>query len=473
MRFLLFLLLAGPAFSVAAGFAPDLHSLGATPRYTLASAAVNEAMAQAPASDRPFRFAAPVVTGLGLESGQWQTLPDGALSWRMRIHSAGAKSLSLHLAPFVLPPGASVQVYDPAGRLVLGPYTAANATPQGLWTSVIPGEELVIEARLPASNAAAMRLGIPSVYHGFRDWKEAGATAKSGGCNIDVVCPQGDPWRNEIRSVARITVSGQFLCSGQLVNNVRQDLRPYFLTADHCGIGNRTGDSGPASSVVFYWNYQTSTCRGTPNGNLSQTQSGSLFVADDVTSDFTLLQLTQAPSEEFNTYFAGWDITRQAPQSGAGIHHPAGHEKRISLYDTPAQAIQGRFPGSTATIEGWQVRWAQGVTEGGSSGSGLWNQNRHVIGVLSYGDTSCANPNGTDVYGRLDAAWTASPQASGQLKAHLDPDNTGAAILDGRSVDSRGSAPPGQSYNVGGALPATLFLMLLAAALARKHRRDR
>ncbi len=477
MRFLaFFLLIAGPALSFAAGFTPDLKTLDAVPRHTLAASAVREALSRTPASDRPFRFAAAIGAGLGLENGHWQTLPDGTLSWRLRIYSAGAKSLSLHFTPFVLPPGASVKIYDPAGRLAHGPYTTAQATPQGLWTAVIPGEDLVVEARLPVANAAALRLGIASVYHGYRDWKEAGVTAKSGGCNIDVACPQGDAWRDEIRSVARITINGQLLCSGQLVNNVRQDLTPYFLTANHCGIGDQPGDAGPASSVVFYWNYQTSSCGGAPDGNLGQSQSGSQFVADDVTSDFTLLQISAPVAAEFNPYFAGWDVTRQAPQSGAGIHHPAGDEKRISLYNTPAQAIQGQFPGSGAAIEGWQVRWAQGVTEGGSSGSGLWSQNRHVVGVLSYGDTSCDNPNGTDIYGRLDAAWTASPQAAGQLKAHLDPDNTGATTLDGRISTSNNTAPGG-SYHVGGALPVTLLFMLLAGAglrrLPRSARRGR
>jgi hypothetical protein len=467
IRFLaLLLFLAGPALSFAGGFTPALDTLGESPRHTLSATAVREALALTTAADRPFRYAAAVSAGLGLERGRWQTLPDGTLSWRLRLHSAGAKSLSLHFAPFVLPPAASVQIYDPAGHLLHGPYTAAQATLQGLWTSIIPGEELVIEARLPAADASALRLGIASVYHGYRDWKETGATPKSGSCNIDVACPQGDAWRDEIRSAARITVNGQFLCSGQLVNNVRQDLRPYFLTANHCGIGDQPGDAGPASSVVFYWNYQTSSCGGTPDGSLSQTQSGSQFVADDVTSDFTLLQLAAAPRAEFNTYFAGWNVTRQTPQSGAGIHHPSGDEKRISLYDTPAQAVQGQFPGSGAAIEGWQVRWAQGVTEGGSSGSGLWDQNRHVVGVLSYGDASCDNQNGTDIYGRLDAAWTASPQPAGQLKAHLDPDNTGATILDGR--DATGSGSAGASYNLGGALPAALLFMLLAGASLRR-----
>lgn len=488
MRFSAFLLLLlGPAISFATGLVPDLRTLGSVPPHALASATVREAIAQSPASDRPLRFAAAIGSDLDLADGVWQLLPDNTLSWRMRIRSADAKSLSLHLAPFALPPGASVYVYDPAGRLVHGPYTSAQATPQGLWTSMIPGEELVLEARLrPAlelaeglplqalTDAAALQLGIASVYHGYRSWTEVDAGGKSGSCNINVVCPQGDPWRNEIRSVARITVNGQFLCSGQLVNNARQDLTPYFLTANHCGIGDKPGDAGPASSVVFYWNYQSSNCPGPPDGNLNQSQSGSRFMADDVTSDFTLLRLNAPVAASVDPYFAGWDVTRQAPQSGAGIHHPSGDEKRISLYDTPAQAVQGQFPGSSAMIEGWQVRWAQGVTEGGSSGSGLWSQNRQIVGVLSYGDTSCDNPNGTDVYGRLDAAWTASPQPAGQLKAHLDPDNSGVTILDGRGNSGTGGTTTGASYNVGGAVPLSLLMLWLSlAGLRQRLRRGR
>ena len=64
--------------------------------------------------------------------------------------------------------------------------------------------------------------------------KPATSGEKRGSCNINVVCPDGDPWRNQIRSVARITMSGMFVCTGQLINNTAQDDTPYFLTAQHC-----------------------------------------------------------------------------------------------------------------------------------------------------------------------------------------------------------------------------------------------
>src|SRR2546430_7736985 len=50
------------------------------------------------------------------------------------------------------------------------------------------------------------------VYHGFRGWKDAAVTGKSGSCNIDVACPEGRPWTDEIRAVERITIGGTVLC---------------------------------------------------------------------------------------------------------------------------------------------------------------------------------------------------------------------------------------------------------------------
>jgi hypothetical protein len=54
--------------------------------------------------------------------------------------------------------------------------------------------------------------------------------------------------------------------------------------------------------------------------------------------------------------------------------------------------------------------WTSGVTEAGSSGSGLFTQNPaasyfEVRGTLSGGDSSCTNQQGTDYYTRLDVAY--------------------------------------------------------------------
>ena len=65
--------------------------------------------------------------------------------------------------------------------------------------------------------------------------------------------PEGAAWEAQIRSVAMILTGGGWrLCSGALVNNVRNDYTPYFLTANHCLGGEETW--------VIMFNYQSSSC---------------------------------------------------------------------------------------------------------------------------------------------------------------------------------------------------------------------
>lgn len=426
---LLLALVAAPAAALPlTRLAPDLSQLPTTPRFELPAADVINAR-RAAERQRGFaqRFAVGLPTDLRLSEGRWETVAGNAI-WRLRLASANAHTLNLEIADLRLPPSAQLWLYDAAGTVTQGPYTRANITRDGrLWTAAIPAGEATLELRVATAERDQAGLRVTQVNHGYRDIFKAGSEGKSGACNIDTVCPQGDAWRDEIRSVARITIGGQFLCTGQLINNARQDLTPYFITADHCQIG----ESGtPAESVVFYWNYNTSACGGEADGNLGQNQSGSSFVADNERADFTLVLLSQTPAAEFGVYYAGFDVSGAAPLSGAGIHHPQGDEKRISLYSTPATQAQAQI--EARSVEAWRVNWSQGTTEQGSSGSGLWNQDHRLVGILSGGEASCSNTGGNDFYGRLDVAWTAEATPGGQLKAHLDPDNTGAQSVPGR-----------------------------------------
>ena len=141
---------------------------------------------------------------------------------------------------------------------------------------------------------------------------------------MDVVCPEGDDWREEISSVAVYSLGGGTLCTGWMTNNARQDGTPYFMTANHCGI-----NSGNAASLVVYWNFETSVCGGTPDGSLAQSQTGSTFLSDYGSSDFTLVELDATPNAAFNVYYAGWDVRGATPPGAVGIHHPQGDEKAI------------------------------------------------------------------------------------------------------------------------------------------------
>ena len=318
-----------------------------------------------------------------------------------------------------------------------------------------------------------------TLFHGYRDtfgFSGAKDLGDSGDCNVDVACPEAGQWDDEVRSVARLQIAGTRLCSGVLVNNLRQDLTPYVLTADHCLIGPDAEDS-PASSVVFYWNLQNASCGGdSRTADTSQTTSGASFVSDDVASDFTLLRLVQDPPLAYNLHHAGLDARRNAPGNGVSIHHPSGDTKKISFYTGPASRARVDI-GDGRVVDSWRVSWDQGTTEPGSSGAGLWNAGRRVVGLLSGGTASCSAPSDPDFFGRLEEAWEAGAASSAQLKAHLDPDATCQLTIAGRDATAGPGASAsgtacasGESESVGGSISLLSLLLLGAPALIRRRR---
>jgi hypothetical protein len=93
----------------------------------------------------------------------------------------------------------------------------------------------------------------------------------------------------------------------------------------------------------------------------------------------------------------------------------------------------------------WKINWmatthGHSVTEGGSSGSPLLNDSHRVIGQLFGAGWYCPNPNcsnpseDTANYGKFSVSWNNNTNSRRRLKDWLDPNNTGATILDGHCV---------------------------------------
>lgn len=457
------------------------RALDAVPLHVLPPQAVahaTAALANETSSERaPLRLSVGVPMDLSLADGSWSTdEATGISTWRARVYSTGATLLIPAFDRFDLPEGAELWVSDAAGSVVHGPYTRRKHGARTLETAMVPGEEALIEVRVPEAQRDAVDLHLAGVGHGVHAFDGTGVLPKSGSCNIDVACPQGDNWRNQIRSVVRLQIptgalGGAVLCSGQLINNTAGATNRHFLiTANHCG-----ADAGNAANVTAFFNFQTATCGGvrTENPMGFPSQTGTTFRASHSRGDHTLLEFNSAPSSSLNVFYSGFDASvTSTVSSGASIHHPAGHEKRISLF-SGSQRVSGQQVGSFV-VDAFRVGWDAGVTEQGSSGAGLWNQSGRVVGVLSGGASSCANPQGSDYFGRLDVAWSS-------LGPHLDTAGTGTRTVDGRSAagttvpggggggtstsDSDKSSDGGGGGGSFGGL-ATL-LMLLAGAMRR------
>jgi hypothetical protein len=387
----------------------------------------------------PLRFAAAVAVELSpTNSGAWEPLAQGRL-WRLRVVSTNATDLNFGFTQYWLPAGAMLHVIAEADDSYAGPYTAAdNTAASQLWTPILPGEAAVIELFVPAGAKEEPRLVLTQVATGYRDLLHRRldlSTPKAGSCELDVVCPQSAGWDNEIRSVGRIVIGGTGLCSGTLITDAAGDGRPFFLTANHCGI-----NAGNAASVVVYWNYQSPACGqfGLSPTN-SGTTSGSTFRAARADADFCLIELNQLPALSHAVYYAGWDRSGTTPASGVCIHHPRGDGKCISFTAGALSTTDNCIgTGGTSTGTHWQAPWfyppTYGVTEPGSSGSGIFDGTSHqLVGDLSGGPSSCSAASGDvwDCFGKFSRAWAEGSSSADRLSDWLDPLNTGVASVSG------------------------------------------
>ncbi|MCP4712480.1 MAG: trypsin-like serine protease, partial [Planctomycetes bacterium] len=375
----------------------------------------------------PYHFAEPIDISLNPNtSGTWEILADGRYLWRLRIHSATAHSLNLGFTQYYLPPEGRLFVYSSDYKTVIGPFTAKDNRNYGqLWTPIIASDEIVIEVNLPGKLINDLELQLTKVNHGFRPL--GSSSTRQGDCNIDVICPEGDPWRDQIRSVGVYTVNGIWTCTGTLVNNTSEDLTPYFLTANHCGL-NSSNDG----SVVVYWNFESSICGNLSGGSLNQFTNGAIFRASRTDVDMALIELSEVPNSAYNVYYSGWDRSVSPALGSVGIHHPSTDEKAISFNDDQLTTGNSCIGSGGSSTHWWVDNWELGTTEPGSSGSGLWNPaNKLLVGFLSGGQASCSSPEQYDCYGKFSTAWDLGSTAATRLEDWLDPLGTNPSTLPG------------------------------------------
>ncbi len=372
----------------------------------------------------PFRFGKEFDADISLTNDGWlDILPDGSRLYRIAIKCKKALSINLTYNQFLLPPDARFYLYTPDHSHQLGAFTDYNNKTHGQFsTSLLRGEITILEYYEPANASFPGIININKVVHGYRGLRSPEKDyGDSGNCNININCPEGAAWQNESRSVALIIEGGFRACTGAVVNNVRQDCRPYFLTADHCL-------SGSVNTWVFMFNYESPTCTN-QDGPTNQTVSGCTLLANDGPSDFALVELSEPPPPEYNVYYAGWTAAESAATGSVGIHHPSGDIKKITFNQD--LLLSDSWDGTPNTH--WKVtEWEDGTTEPGSSGSPMFDPNHRIIGQLHGGQAACGNTE-YDTYGKFAYSWDEGSNANTRLADWLDPDNTGILLLDGRS----------------------------------------
>ncbi len=404
-----------------------------------------------------YRIAVLISVNLNINnSGTWTNLPDGGRIWRLKLKSKDALALGVYYDKFYLPSEGELYLYNEDKTQVIGAFTKLNNTKNGLFaTELIQGETVTLEYYEPSKSLENANISISEIAYAYRSVeflfdKSKNYYGQSGPCEVNINCSEGDNWQNQKRGVARIFIrigNEGFWCSGSLINNVRQNGIPYLLTADHCKKSFSTGHIASPEDLdqwIFYFNYELPECSDTigepPDYN---TMVGAKKIAcggnmGETGSDFYLVKLNEYVPVLYHTFFNGWNRENSSSPNGVCIHHPEGDVKKISTYTRPLVSSQWNGNGIQSH---WKVVWSEtenghGVTEGGSSGSPLFDNHGRIVGTLTGGYASCDSSyiNQPDFFGKFSYSWESNDTAnsdSARLRDWIDPDNTGVITLYG------------------------------------------
>ncbi len=380
-------------------------------------------------------------------AGEWTDLPDGDRVWRMKLYSEDALALFLLFDDFWLPTEGRLFVYGGDKKQVIGAFTEFNNRESGLFaTELIFGEVIVLEYFEPQNVRNMASINISSLGYAYRSvnfLRDGKSFGDSEVCEVNINCvPEGDDWQDEKRGVARISVvtsQGFGWCSGSLINTTLEDGTPYFLTADHCAEGTSTED---LEQWTFYFNFEATACTSPTSQPSYNSMVGGTKIArgGESGSDFYLILLNNYVPMSFTPFFNGWDRSAAPPTGGVGIHHPAGDIKKISKFNS---ATSG---GWLSNNTHWRLSWettqnGHGVTEGGSSGSPLFNNSGYIVGTLTGGASACVaggagtgtGPDKADYYGKFYYSWSSNgSQDYSKLKPWLDPSDSGVTTVNGK-----------------------------------------
>lgn len=318
--------------------------------------------------------------------------------------------------------------------MILGAFTEQNHNPDEnaeipFGTQPVEGNQVFFEIEYtkpsPEIEWDTPDMVLTNVVHIFEDViPKNNSYGKSLPCNIDVKCPLGNGWDKEIKSVALILGFDEkndlaAHCTGTVLNN--PDKKPYLLTAYHCI--EPDNDDTTAAQLQRYnsstWTFLFNHLRVSCNDSISLFYGDSFYGSNRLSptgpghnnappSDYLLLEIWSANESEFakkGICYAGWNNSNTVIGPYIGIHHPYGDVKKISSFTGALQSTD--YGGSTVDPNKnfWKVgSWTQGTTEGGSSGSALFDNNHRVVGSLTGGAAACNNQ--PDWYGKFSSSWS-------------------------------------------------------------------
>lgn len=358
--------------------------------------------------------------------GYWHEGENNCSIWQLGITASDASSLSLIFGNFRLLPGCRLFVFTPDRKLIYGAYTFRNNKSNKVFAiTPVANDSLIIELQMENGIKEFGELKLSKAGVGFpHDNPDKNTSDEyygwSASCHVDVNCDYSERVQRQKHSVCRIIYNGTSRCTGTLLNNSNEDGRALVLTAGHC-----ISNSNSAETALFFFDYESPYCNG-PDGKMKSI-SGSTLLSLGRGLDFSLTELSEIPPLDYLPLYAGWDVRDLSYDSVYSIHHPEGDIKKVTI-DSDILQVGTFLPYDSDTH--WLIsKYDSGSTEAGSSGAALFSSENKVIGTLTGGNDVCSEYI-FDYYQMMNHNWSDYSDESQQLKAWLDPGNSGKVSLD-------------------------------------------
>ncbi|MEY4937660.1 MAG: hypothetical protein RIS64_4019 [Bacteroidota bacterium] len=367
----------------------------------------------------PQRVAVPIQARINTtEQGTWINLGNKKV-WLLEVRAKNATQMAPIFNNLNLKSGSEIWIFTANKTLLMGPITSENI-PQNVdrtVTDFLPAEAITI---VYFTDQQA-DLTISGINFGY----EAGF-GSAAACNVDASSSQGDCFKFEQKAVAVLLNDddhGSAQCTGTMINNTMQDFRPFLLTANHCFDGGLVNPS--SMRVRFKWQTGITIQRNVSGRTVFEGHvtfiGANLRARSQANADFALIELFTQPQVNHDVTYLGWSRTA-TPQVSTILHHPAGDFMKITRDAQPATQTTNN---SEFGDRGWKIALQGGgdfgVTQGGSSGASLLNENHLVCGQNFGGELTDCNQVGerTKDYGRFGVSWNGDGTMSSRLSDFL------------------------------------------------------
>jgi hypothetical protein len=423
------------------------YSFGPAPQTNLGP--IDDSLRDQPARDGLLRVALHrKLKKTDLSHAVWQKGGDGRV-WRLSLRSTDAVGVRLHFSNFSIGDG-QVWVHDtqnPA-KQVFGPYTGKGPLDDGdFWTEIVFSDAIEVEYQAAAGSPANAQppFQISELSHlwqfggrvaprhapspaGFNPLADTTSTPRNSSCLRDVTCNLRTDVGTRVWNASSSTAvlifgdsTGTYQCTGTMLNAANQS--PLLLTAGHC-----INTQEQARSLVALFQALSDTCQLPPFSPMTSDQlvglpqvSGLRLLSyinqpflnegsqqeihHDLDYSLVLLKtLPRASNWGILSGFSGYSAASVSPGDNLiSVSSPYGMTLKLALGTVLPNVWDNGFDVDQTT---------QGRIGSGSSGSGAFDSNGRLVGVLSTATAPCSNssqcPRATtcDVNGAFEARYT-------------------------------------------------------------------